>query len=95
MGRELTKIVYKPSVESNEEFMVIVNPEEVRFYTIGRAICMDGRLKCSYVYDPGAQYKRWKEGGASVRTPELRQIRAATDGGSFVLHRHVSAPGCL
>ena len=30
MGRELTKIVYKPSPESNEDYMIIVNPEEVR-----------------------------------------------------------------
>ena len=31
MVRELTKIVYKPSVEVNEEFIVIVNPQEVGF----------------------------------------------------------------
>lgn len=29
MGRELTKIVYKPSPEVNEEFIIIVNPAEV------------------------------------------------------------------
>ena len=29
MGRDLTKIVYKPSPEVNEEFIIIVNPAEV------------------------------------------------------------------
>ena len=32
MGRELTKVVFKPSTEATEEFMVIVNPDEVRIH---------------------------------------------------------------
>ncbi|KAI9068500.1 DUF1960-domain-containing protein, partial [Trametes sanguinea] len=44
MVRELTKVVYKPSPESTEDFIVIVNP---------------------------AEYKRWKEGGASIPLTEV------------------------
>ncbi|RDX53867.1 DUF1960-domain-containing protein [Lentinus brumalis] len=35
MVRELTKVVYKPSVEGNEEFIVIVNPEEYKRWKEG------------------------------------------------------------
>ena len=47
MGRELTKIVYRPSVEVNEDYFVIVNPDEVcaKF-----AQCLDyGVLTMAYV----------------------------------------------
>ncbi len=30
MVREVTKVVYRPSAESNEDYILIVNPEEVR-----------------------------------------------------------------
>ncbi|EJF62377.1 ribosome maturation protein [Dichomitus squalens] len=35
MGRELTKIVYKPSVEAHEEYIVIVNPQEYQRWKEG------------------------------------------------------------
>ncbi|KAM5535474.1 hypothetical protein V8D89_010811 [Ganoderma adspersum] len=35
MGRELTKIVYKPSPEVNEEFIIIVNPAEYKRWSDG------------------------------------------------------------
>ena len=30
MGKAITKIVYKPDTQSSDEYLVIVNPEEVR-----------------------------------------------------------------
>ncbi|KAI0660770.1 ribosome maturation protein [Cubamyces menziesii] len=35
MGRELTKVVYKPSPESTEDFIVIVNPAEYKRWKEG------------------------------------------------------------
>ncbi|KAI0751024.1 DUF1960-domain-containing protein [Daedaleopsis nitida] len=37
MGRELTKIVYRPSVEANEDYIIIVNPEEFKRWKGGGA----------------------------------------------------------
>ena len=35
MGKAITKIVYKPDTQSSDEYLIIVNPEEVchTFYT--------------------------------------------------------------
>ena len=30
MGKAITKIVYKPDTQSSDEYLIIVNPEEVR-----------------------------------------------------------------
>ena len=30
MGKALTKIIYKPDTQSSDEYLIIVNPEEVR-----------------------------------------------------------------
>ncbi|PIL37356.1 hypothetical protein GSI_01049 [Ganoderma sinense ZZ0214-1] len=38
MGRELTKIVYKPSPEVNEEFIIIVNPAEFKRWKEGEVV---------------------------------------------------------
>ncbi|KAI0720345.1 ribosome maturation protein [Cerioporus squamosus] len=35
MGRELTKIVYRPSAESTEDFIIIVNPAEYKRWKEG------------------------------------------------------------
>ena len=37
MGKAITKIIYKPDTQSSDEYLIIVNPEEVRHtlnYTI-------------------------------------------------------------
>ncbi|KAI0774491.1 ribosome maturation protein [Fomes fomentarius] len=35
MVREVTKVVYRPSAESNEDYIVIVNPEEYKRWKAG------------------------------------------------------------
>lgn len=30
MGKAITKIIYKPDSQSSDEYLIIVNPEEVR-----------------------------------------------------------------
>ena len=30
MGKAITKVVYKPDTQSSDEYIIIVNPEEVR-----------------------------------------------------------------
>ena len=62
MGRELTKIVYKPSPESNEDYMIIVNPEEVR-----RVRVIGTTSPNAHARIVGPQFKRWKEGGTLHR----------------------------
>ena len=33
MGKAITRVVYKPDTQSTEEYIIIVNPEEVRHST--------------------------------------------------------------
>lgn len=55
MGKAITKLVYKPDTQSSDEYLIIVNPEEVRHpFRITR-------------FNPthwlSMQYKKYKAGG--------------------------------
>jgi len=34
MGKHITKVVYKPDPNASDVFLVIVNPQEVRFFAM-------------------------------------------------------------
>ena len=66
MVRELTKIVYRPSPEVNEDYILIVNPEEVGnpFASVFGGKRANG---CRF----SSQYKRWKAGGTCIAPGEV------------------------
>lgn len=55
MARELTKVVYKPDSQKSEEYIIIVNPTEVR--------CSQSLIAGDRVDQLIFQYKKWSEGG--------------------------------
>ncbi len=71
MGHELTKIVYKPSPEGNEEFIIIVNPVEVCARDFQPDLELMDRI-CM-------QYKRWKEGGVYSQFQLLHLCRHSSE----------------
>ena len=66
MGKAITKIVYKPDTQSSDEYLIIVNPEEV-CHTLYHTIQSPHSLV--------AQYKKYKAGGEL--SLELRMIHSA------------------
>ena len=67
MGKAITKIVYKPDTQSSDEFIIIVNPEEVR-HTL--QITLFNPTHSSLM-----QYKKYKAGGES----RLKSLMHLTD----------------
>ena len=57
MGKAITKIVYKPDTQSSDEYLIIVNPEEVRH---ALQIPLLNPIHSSLM-----QYKKYKAGGES------------------------------
>ena len=57
MAKGLTKVVYKPDSQSTDEYIAIVNPEQVcQVLFLRRQLPIDAGT-----VDP--QYKKWKDGG--------------------------------
>jgi len=63
MGKNITKIIYKPDTQSTDEFIIIVNPDEV---------CHTLRFTGANLnHLVPVQYKKYKAGGEISPQPRM------------------------